>query len=444
MGARWRLTQKQIDNARRPGKYADGGGLYLQVRESVSGGLTKSWIYRYRIAGVTLTKEGKITSREMGLGSLDTIGLAEARESARKARVQVDEGTDPATARDEAKAEKVAATAKILTFRACAEAYMKGPARTKWTNPKHIGQWVQTLEDYAYPKIGNMAVDRLDTEHVLRVLEQPVNIGTAKRPQLESLWIARPETASRLRGRIEKILAWAKQRKYRAGENPASWDNLKDALPGVSRLARIKHHPALPFAEAPAFVKTLREQEGVAARALEFLILSAARTGEVIGATWAEIDIAGKVWTIPGERMKGKKPHRVPLVDRAIAILEEMEELRDGDYVFPGRGRGAPMSNMAMLKLLERMGRADITVHGFRSVFRDWGSNRTPAFSSELLERALSHVRRDKTEAAYARSDLLEPRRPLMLAWVQYLEKPAATVHPIEEKRARRVAEVAL
>lgn len=435
MGVRDKLNQKKVEAARRPGKYADGGGLYLQVREAVGGGVNQSWIFRYRIAGVTLTKAGKITSREMGLGPVDTIGLAEARERARKARALVLDGKDPAAERDAAKAEKVAASGRIRTFRQCAEDYMRGSARKEWNNPKHIGQWEQTLRDYAYPKIGELAVDRIDTEHVLRVLEQPINVGTAKRPQLEPFWTAKAETASRLRGRMEHILAWAKQRKLRAGDNPAAWDNLRYALPTVSRLKRIKHHAALPFQEVPAFLGALRDQEGIAPRALEFAILTAGRTGEIIGARWEEIDLDAKVWTVPGERMKAGKEHRVPLSPRALEILEELRDLEDSaGFVFPGRSGGQGLSNMAMLAMLRRMKRADLTVHGFRSSFRDWAAECT-TFPNFVVEMALAHTIGDKVEAAYRRGDLFKKRQQLMEAWAAFVTKEPATVTAIDTKR---------
>lgn len=434
-----KLTQKEVENEKRPGKYLDSAGLYLQVRPAVSGGVSKSWLYRYQIAGVTLVKSGpnagKVCSYEMGLGPFPTIGLAEARDEAHRCRLQVLKGIDPAAARDAAKAEKLAASGEFQTFREVAEACFRGESKN-FTNAKHAAQWAYTLKTFCYPKIGNLPISKVDTSHVIRILEQPINIGTAKRPQLEPLWTAMPETASRLRGRLERIFGWAKARKLRHGENPAAWrDNLKFALPNIPRLARIKHHPAMPFPEVSAFVRELRQQEGIAARALEFTILTAARTGEVIGARWDEIDEERKVWTVPASRMKAKREHRVPLASRALEILGELRELEiPAGFIFPGRAGGVGLSNMSMLKVLERVGRDDVTTHGFRSCFRDWAAERTD-FQNHVVEAALAHAIADKVEAAYRRGDLFDKRRRLMDAWAAFLEKPAATVTAIDVKR---------
>jgi integrase len=386
-----RLTALKVERAKAPGMYADGGGLYLQVTE---GGA--SWIYRYMLVG---------RPREMGLGPLALFGLSEARAKALDARRLCHEGIDPIDARRAIRAKARLDAAKAVTFMECADSYIKAQ-RAGWRNGKHAAQWEATLATYAKPVIGALPVQAIDTALVLKVLEP--------------IWTAKPETAGRVRGRIESILDWAKVRGYRAGENPARWrGHLDKLLPARAKVRKVEHHAALPYAELPAFLVALREQEGIAARALEFTILTAARTGETIAATWDEINWTDKVWIIRAERMKAGKEHRVPLCDRALAILREMnpaDDVAGEQFVFPGSKAGRPLSNMAFLMLLRRMGRGDLTAHGFRSSFRDWAAERTN-FPSEAAEMALAHVVGSKVEAAYRRGDMFEKRRRLMDAW---------------------------
>ena len=401
-----RLTALKVERAKAPGMYADGGGLYLQITE---GGA--SWVYRYM-----LNKR----AREMGLGPLALFGLSEARAKALDARRLRHEGIDPIDARLAIRAKARLDAAKAVTFIECADSYIKAH-RAGWRNGKHAAQWEATLATYAGPVIGALPVQVIDTALVLKVLEP--------------IWTAKPETAGRVRGRIESILDWAKVRGFRTGENPARWrGHLDKLLPARGKLRKVEHHAALPYAELPGFLVALREQEGIAARALEFTILTAARTGETIGTTWDEINWTDKVWIIRAERMKGRKEHRVPLCDRALAILREMKPADDAanaveHFVFPGSKAGRPLSNMAFLMLLRRMGRGDLTAHGFRSSFRDWAAERT-SFPNEVAEMALAHVVGSKVEAAYRRGDMFEKRRRLMDAWATF-----CTTEPVERDK---------
>ena len=392
-----KLTALKTDKVKASGYYGDGGGLFLQVSRYG----TKSWVFRFKANG---------RLREMGLGSLDTYSLAEARERARNCRKLRDEGKDPIEERNAARlAVKLEAT-KAITFEQCAERHIAAH-RAGWRNGKHRDQWSSTLETYVNPIIGALPVQAIDTTLVMKAVEP--------------IWNEKPETASRVRGRIEAILDWATARGFRAGENPARWrGHLDKLLPKKTKVRRIEHHAALPYREIAAFVAELRSQEGIAARALEFAILTAARTGEVIGARWDELDLADRLWTVPAERMKADKEHRVPLSDAAIAILEDLQRVRQGDYVFPGGRAGRPISNMAMTMTLRRMGRGELTVHGFRSSFRDWAAERT-GFPAEVAEMALAHAVSDKVEAAYRRGDLFQKRRQLMDAWARYCATPA-------------------
>jgi integrase len=345
----------------------------------------------------------------MGLGPLALYGLADARAKALDARRKRHDGIDPIEARRAERARQRLDAAKAITFKQCAEAYVAAH-RAGWRNEKHAAQWSATLTAYAYPIIGALPVQAVDTGLVLKVLEP--------------IWMAKPETASRLRGRIESILNFAKTREYRDGENPARWrGHLDNLLPARSKVRQVEHHAALPYAELPAFLVALRKQEGIAARALEFAILTAARTGEAIGAFWNEIDLLDKTWTVPAARMKAHREHRVPLSARPLAILEEMQRARHGDagdaFVFPGRKPGTPLSNMAFLMLLRRMGRGDLTAHGFRATFKTWGSERT-SFQNEIVEASLAHTIGGKVEQAYRRGDLFEKRCRLMGAWAAF------------------------
>lgn len=386
-----RLTAKTVENQKRPGYFADGGGLYLQVSPSRS----KSWIFRF-------TLQGK--QREMGLGSLNAVGLAEARRRAGECRGLLTDGVDPILARDSRAAKAALDRAKAISFEACGKGFVESH-KSGWKNAKHAAQWTSTLEAYVYPAIGALPVQDVDTGLVLKVLER--------------IWSIKPETATRVRGRVESVLDWASARGYRSGENPARWrGHLDKLLPAIKKESRVQHHAALPYDQLGIFVSQLRVQAGTAARALEFLILCASRTGEVIGAVPAEFDLDKALWVIPAKRMKMGKEHRVPLSARAIDIVRGQVKLGD-TFVFPGLKAGNPLSNMAMLKLLERMGRKHLTVHGFRSSFRDWGAERTQ-YPGEVLEMALAHAVGDKVEAAYRRGDLFEKRRRLLEDWAKF------------------------
>jgi integrase len=398
-----RLTALKVEKARDPGMYADGGGLYLRVTPE----RTKNWVLRFMLDR---------RPRWMGLGPLALYGLQEARAKALDARRKRHEGIDPIEARRAERAQQRLDAAKVITFKECAESYINAH-RAGWRNGKHARQWGATLSTYAYPFIGALPVQTIDIALVLRVLEP--------------IWTAKPETANRVRGRLESILDFAKVRGYRDGENPARWrGHLDKQLPACSKIRKVEHHAALPYAELPPFLASLREQEGIAARALEFSILTAARTGEVIGACWNEVDLLDKVWKVPAARMKAHREHRVPLSGRALAILDEMQAARHGGaFVFPGGKPGRPLSNMAFLMLLRRMGRSDLTAHGFRSSFRDWAAERTN-FPSEVAEMALAHAVGNKVEAAYRRGDLFEKRRRLMQQWATF-----CTTAPVGERR---------
>lgn len=402
-----RLSVKEVVNKKAPGYYPDGGGLYLQVSVSQS----KSWIFRFTLKG---------KPREMGIGSGVDVSLSEARKRASSCRLLLEDGIDPIEARNAKSTQAALAKAKTVSFQKCGEGYIAAHS-SGWKNKKHGAQWTSTLEAYVYPIVGSLPVQDVDTGAALKILEP--------------IWSAKPETAGRVRGRVESILDWASARGYRSGENPARWrGHLDKLLPSISKSARIKHHPALPYEEIGAFISDLKQEEGVAAKALEFLILTAARTSEAINATPDEFDLDKAIWTIPAGRMKSGKEHRVPLSPRAMEIVRKQLELKE-DFVFPGQKTGKPLSNMAMLMLLERMDRSDLTVHGFRSSFRDWGAEQT-AYPSEVLEMALAHTVGDKVEAAYRRGDLFEKRRNLALDWARYCDqKRTGKVTPIRKAK---------
>jgi integrase len=407
-----RLTAIKVERFKnaespKPGMYADGGGLYLRVTPEGA----RNWVLRYML---------NRKPRWMGLGPLALYGLQDARAKALDARRQRHDGIDPIEARRAERARQRLDAAKAITFKQCGEAYVTAH-RAGWRNEKHAAQWSATLAAYAYPVIGGLPVQGVDTGLVLKVLEP--------------IWTAKPETASRLRGRLESILDFARARGYRDGENPARWrGHLDKLLPARSKVRAIEHHAALPYPELSAFLIALRAQEGIAANALEFLILTAARTGEVIGARWNEIDFLDKTWTVPAARMKARREHRVPLSPRALSILTEMQATREGDddnaFVFPGRKAGTPLSNMAFLMLLRRMARADLTAHGFRATFKTWASERT-SFQNEIVETSLAHVIGGKVEQAYMRGDLFEKRRRLMQQWGTF-----CTAAPTHQRQA--------
>ncbi len=344
----------------------------------------------------------------MGLGPLHTVSLAEARTKALNCRRKLLDGIDPLDEKRHLVATRKADQANQLSFDECAKKYIAAH-RSSWKNAKHAAQWQSTLDAYASPVFGSLPVSTLDTGLVMQVIE-PV-------------WTVKTETASRVRGRIESVLDWATVRGYRKGENPARWKgHLDHLLPRKSKIQKVKHHAALPYEEASTFVHTLRALDGVAARAFELLILTATRTSETIGACKAEVDLDAKVWTIPAERMKVPKEHRIPLCPQAIKLLRPLikDASNKSDYLFPGNKTGTHLSNMALLQLLRRLERPDLTAHGFRSTFRDW-ARETTDYPREVAEAALAHTIRDKTEAAYARGDLFEKRRIMMEHWSRYL-----------------------
>ena len=387
-----KLHPRVAERETKPGRHSDGGGLYL----SVSADGRRRWVFLF-------TWRGRL--REAGLGSASKggVSLKAAREKAAEGRALVEAGVDPIAEWNKADPEEVP------TFGKTADDFLSAH-EGGWRNDKHKAQWAMTLTRYCEP-IRNMAVDAIDTEAVLSVLKP--------------LWTRAPETASRLRGRIETILDAAKARGFigRNEANPARWrGHLDKLLPKRAKLTR-GHHAAMPYGEVPAFVASLREHPTTAARALEFAILTAARSGEALAARWEEVDFAGKVWTVPPSRTKAAREHRVPLTDRALAILEEMKAGRTGDHVFPGRRPGRPLSGMAFEMLLRRI-KSPYTAHGFRSAFRDWAGNETH-FPRELAEHALAHVIGDKAEQAYRRSDALARRRELMDAWARHCEGAA-------------------
>jgi integrase len=339
------------------------------------------------------------------------------------------DGIDPIEARSAERSDRKLEAARAMTFDACAAAYIDAH-KSAWHNAEHRDQWRNTLNSYASPIFGSQPVQAVDVGLVMKAVE-PV-------------WNTKPETASRLRGRIEAVLDWATVRGYRKGENPARWrGHLDKLLPARGKVRKVEHHPALPYLQLPVFISDLRAQEGVAAQALEFLILTAARTGEVIGARWDEVDLSDRVWVVPAARMKARREHRVPLAAEAVSILEHLQQARESDFVFPGGKKAQPLSNMAMLALLRRMGRGDLTAHGFRSSFRDWAAERT-SFPREVAEMALAHSVGDKVEAAYRRGDLFAKRRQLTEAWARFCRatQAPAKVVPIrtDSQRPRRAS----
>jgi integrase len=394
-----RLTALDVRQMSTTGLYPDGSGLYLQIGPTG----TKSWILKFQLNG---------RSRAMGLGSLHVTSLSQARDARDDAHRLLRDHVDPIEARKAERQQKRLASTKTMSFKEAATLCIA--AREKgWRNHRHIRQWPETLATFVYPTIGNLSVEAIDTGLVLKVLEP--------------IWTTIPETASRVRGRIEVILDWAKARGYRQGENPARWrGHLDMILPKKSKVRAVEHHPALPYAQIGTFMVELRRIDTVGARALEFAILTAARSGEVLGATWNEIDLTNRLWVVPGKRMKSGREHRVPLSDAAVAVLRQMEMIREGDEVFPGRTRGH-LPKRALLLAVYRAGHRDCTVHGFRSSFRDWAAERTN-YPSELAEMALAHNVGSKVENSYRRSDLFEKRRRLMADWATFCATLPAAV----------------
>lgn len=389
------LSALAVSKLREDGRYAVGGadGLYLKVS-----GRSRSWVLRIKIADKRC---------DLGLGPFPEVPLAEARDLARDHRRTVRQGHDPLAQRREARAALLVERAASKTFRECAEGYIEAN-QAGWKNEKHAKQWSTTLETYVYPSIGALPVGSIAIGHVLKILEP--------------IWATKTETASRVRGRIESVLDWAKVRGFRDGENPARWrGHLDKTLPAPSKVQKVEHHAALPYAEVAAFIGDLRQREGISARALEFSILCASRSGEVRNATWAEIDLAAKVWTIPAERMKAGKEHRIPLSAEAVSLLKAMPQIVGSDHVFPAP-RGGSLSDMSLTGVLKRMKRGDLTQHGFRSTFRDWAGE-TTTYPREVIEHALAHQLADKAEAAYQRGDLLVKRAGLMQDWGTFCTK---------------------
>jgi integrase len=387
-----KLTSLKVNSLKAVGKYADGLGLYLVIRRPGD----KSWALRYMVGG---------HARQLGLGPLHSVSLAEARERARQARQVILDGRDPIEERYAVAQANKLEQLRAMTFRQAAEQFLETSKVEAFKNDKHRKQWRSTLEQYAFPVIGDLPLQAIDTAIILKAL-LPV-------------WKRTPETGSRLRGRIERVIDWAKPLGLFTGENPASRELLKDHLPAK---AKAEHHKALPSADLPAFMALLRQRDSVSAHALEFCILTATRTSEVIGARWSEIDLDAAVWTIPAARMKAKRDHRVPLSHRAVEMLRTMAhgDMRHGD------GRVFPLSNMAMLELLRGMAGNGYTVHGFRSAFSDWARDRT-GYARDVVEMALAHTIKDKSEAAYRRGDALDKRRRLMAEWARYCEQSATS-----------------
>lgn len=415
-----------------PGLYGDGRGLYFQVK-----GESRSWVFRFMRGG---------KSRYMGLGPFPDVSLAEARQAASTARSLLRSGLDPIDARREQAKVASASRTPEITFDEAAEKYIEMHAAA-WGNDKHVAQWRSTLKSYASPILGSLPVRSIDTTLVAAALEP--------------IWKTKTETASRVRGRIENVLDWARVKGYRDGENPARWrGHLSKLLPPKAKVWKVQHHPSLPYSQLPAFIHDLRRHEGVGAAALEFLILTASRTGEVIGMRAEEIDWADRIWRVPAVRMKAKREHRVPLSNIAMSVLSRMNA-RNGEYVFPGLS-GAGLSNMALLKTIERMSDdrnsmglprykdpkledSDITTHGFRATFKTWASEQTN-FPNELVEAALAHVKGDKVEAAYLRGTMIERRRELMDAWADFAgmyhaDRRAIPMLAPNSRKSRRLTE---
>lgn len=412
MGRGFKLTQLKIDKLKTPSIYGDGAGLSLKV---TTGG-SKSWIYRYMLAG---------KAHWMGLGSYPDVSLAEAREKAAELRKLTRQNIDPLAEKRKETSVIRAAIAKYITFDKASAQYIEAH-KSGWKNAKHVDQWTNTLATYASPVIGNVDVSMIDTSHIMRILEK------------DNFWNEKTETAHRVRGRIESVLDWATARKYRTGENPARWKgHIDKMLPARNKVKATEHHPALPWLEMGAFMVTLREQEGIAARATELAILTATRSGEVRGAVWDEFDLDNAIWTIPPDRMKAKKEHRVPLSVQAIKLLKTQKEQFPNGLAFPGMKEGKPLSDMSLTAVLRRMERNDITVHGFRSSFRDWAAEST-GYPSEMVEMALAHTIGNKVEAAYRRGDLFEKRRRMMNDWSNFCDTviKAGEVIPMKSNTA--------
>lgn len=397
------LSAIEVSRLKAPGLVSVGGvpGLSLQVTTTGA----RSWILRVMIGS---------KRRDMGLGPYPGVTLAQAREKARQAREAIELGTDPILARESAQSLLRADQASAVTFEDAARSFIKVKS-VEWSNVKHAAQWTATLETYAFPIIGKLHVRDVQDVHVLRIIEP--------------IWLTKTETATRVRGRIENVLDWATAKKYRRGENPARWrGHLDKLLSAPKKTTPVEHHEAIPVDDAPAFYAELQKREGTGARALAFALLTAARSGEVRGATWAEIDLDKGLWTVPASRMKAKKEHRVPLTESAIRILKALPHLEGSDFVFPAP-RGGQLSDMALTAVMRRM-ELQAVPHGLRSTFRDWAGERTN-YPRDMAEMALAHTLTDAVEAAYRRGDMLEKRRAMMEAWAKYLATPPAKANNV-------------
>ena len=414
-----RLAASKGDKTR---MHHDGGGLYLCVDRRGSA----NWVYRYTLDG---------RARTMGLGAFPKVGLSKARKAAAAARETHASRSDPLDKRQAEREAERAARRQKVTFKKAAKDYIASK-RDEWKNPKHAAQWSATLETYAYGIIGDLAVSDVDNAAVLRVLQQEVSLADGK--NRERLWTAKPETASRLRGRIEAVLGWATAGGLRVGDNPARWAGLLEhQLPSKAKLprGRVKHHRALSIDDVPDFMEKLRAANGMGARALEFGILTAARSGEVRGATWAEVDLKARVWNIPGNRMKAGRDHRIPLSQAAMDLLAALPGGESDELIVPAP-RGGVLSDMTLAAVIKRLN-CDAVPHGFRSSFRDWGAERTN-YPNEMLELALAHTVSDKVEAAYRRGDMFDKRRKLMDAWSEFCaSKPRAAGDNVRSLRQK-------
>ncbi len=391
-----KLTPLEIKALSKQGLYSDGNGLYLRINNDGA----KSWRYRFMLDG---------NSREMGMGSLNLVSLSKARQEAIQCKLKVREGIDPIEERKASRAHLIGLNKSIPTFKECAVDYIRAHG-VAWKNAKHEQQWVNSLTNHVYPKLGSMAVNAIERSHIMQVLEP--------------IWRIKTETAKRIRGRIEMVLDWATVQGLREGENPARWrGHLDKLLPKPSAIMKEKHFAALPYTEIYDFMESLRSREANSAQLLRLIILTATRSGEARSATWSEIDLDKAIWTIPAERMKGKKEHVIPLCKEAVEIIKALPHMAGSDYLFAGIQSGKPLSDMVFAALMKRMARTGITTHGFRSTFRDWAAEQT-AFPREVIEAALAHKLKDKAEAAYFRSNLLDKRRELMNQWAAYTQLP--------------------
>ena len=392
-----KLADRTVKAKTKQGLYSDGNGLYLQITKAG----VKSWLFRFMLSG---------KAREMGLGPVHEITLAQARIDAQACKTMLREGIDPIEERKKRLGAVKVNNQSKPTFKDCAERYIRAHAAS-WKNAKHIQQWKNSLKNYAYPVVGTMAVDGIERGHVMQIVEP--------------IWLTKTETAKRVRGRIETVLDWANVQGFRKGENPARWrGHLDMLLPKPSAVKKETHFAALPYQDINSFMDELRAREAQSALALRLIILTAVRSGEMRGAVWSEFDLEKATWTIPKERMKADKEHVIPLSAEAVEIIKTLPRMAGRDHLFTGVKSGRPLSDMVFSQLMKRMERTGITTHGFRSTFRDWAAELT-GFSREVIEHALAHQLKDKAEAAYFRSNLLDKRRELMNKWADYTKQPA-------------------